>query len=292
MVIDCISDYKKILNQNPKKNPLKDMFLSDSIDKFKITKHREGNYPAIITISGWRSQDRDNRKDWEKSILKVYPDRVWFHLEWNSKRIPFIDKAHNTNLARTDTEKKKSKVNLKLIKRAIYLTIGSTLSIVPILGVVSNSNKLLNNYWHSAVRNSKDTGDCLAKVLSACQNKEFILIGHSLGARVIYNCLSHLNENQLNSNIFEVHLLGGAVGSNSNKWSKQSLLVKNKIYNYFSDNDDVLRFSYRGSMLSANPIGLSKIVNQKVENRNTTSFIHGHTEYIENFSLIKKAWYM
>ena len=54
------------------------MFLSDSIDKFKITKHRDGKYPAIITISGWRTQDKDNRKDWEESILKAFTDKSFF----------------------------------------------------------------------------------------------------------------------------------------------------------------------------------------------------------------------
>lgn len=54
------------------------MFLSDSIDKFKITKHRDGKYPAIITISGWRTQDKDNRKDWEESILKAFTGKSFF----------------------------------------------------------------------------------------------------------------------------------------------------------------------------------------------------------------------
>lgn len=279
MVINCISEYKKILNPNPKINPLKEIFLSDSIDKFKITKHRDGNYPAIITISGWRSQDKDNRKDWEKSILRLYPDREWFHLEWNSEKIPLIDKALKTNMPSADVETEKTEVKNAFIRNLIRVNNIITAAI-PI------NNILLDNYWHTAVRNSKDTGDCLAKVLNSCQKKEFILIGHSLGARVIFNCLTHLQENHLNSNIFEVHLLGGAVGNNSKKWSKMSLVVKNSIYNYFSDHDKVLKNAYRATMLSAKPIGLNEISNEKVINRNSTWLIKGHTEYIQNFHLI------
>lgn len=299
MVIDCISDYKKILNQIQEKKKIKDIFLSSSIDKFKITKQRDGNYPAIITISGWRSQDKDNRKDWEESILKIYPDREWFHLEWNSEKIPFIDKAVINNMPCTDikTEKQKKNTFFKRVFIVTSLVASSVIPIVPLVSAVSTIatplgyTRLLNNYWHNAVRNSKLAGDNLAQVLNACKNKDFILVGHSLGARVIFNCLSYLSEKGLHSNIFEIHLLGGAVSSNPKKWSQTSLTVKNKIYNYYSDNDNVLKTAYRASMLSTEPIGLYEIVNKKVINRNTTIYIDGHTEYIKNFSLIKNGWY-
>lgn len=277
MVIDCISEYKKILNSF-KSNIVKDMFLSDSIDKFKITKHRDGNYPAIITISGWRSEDKDNRKDWQDSILELYPDREWFHLEWNSKRFPIFDEKYETKLPNIfDSQEVKKPKFLKLLKHLIYRT-----------NMIANTcDILINNYWHSAVRNSKDSGVFLAKVLNACQKKEFILIGHSLGARVIYNCLKHIDENELNSNVFEVNLLGGAVSSNEKKWLTISLLVKNNIYNYFSDNDLVLKSAYRISMLSILPIGLTKIENKKVINKDSTRVIKGHSKYIENFHFLK-----
>lgn len=277
MVINCITEYKKILNSF-KSNIVKDMFLSDSIDKFKITKHRDGNYPAIITISGWRSEDKDNRKDWQDSILELYPDREWFHLEWNSKRFPIIDKKYETNMPNIfDSQEVKKPKFLKLIKHVIYRT----------NMIVNISDILINNYWHSAVRNSKDSGVFLAKVLNACQKKEFILIGHSLGARVKYNCLKHIDENEFISNVFEVNLLVGAVSSNEKKWQTISLLVKNNIYNYFSDNDIVLKSAYRISMLSILPIGLAKIENKKVINNDSTRVIKGHSKYIENFHFLK-----
>jgi hypothetical protein len=272
MIIDCISDYKKILNQN-QKSTIKDIFLTDSIDKFKITKQRDGNYPALITISGFTSEDKDNRKDWEKSILRIYPDREWFHLEWNSKKIPF-DKVPMTTMpdVATTNEKPKPKY-IKYIKFVYRLNI-----------ITSTADILKNNYWHSAVRNSKNTGECLAKVLNACNKKEFILIGHSLGARVIHNCLNHIHEKESHSNIHEIHLLGGAVGSNPKKWISASFVVKKNIFNYYSFYDSVLSNGYRIGMLSVFPIGLNAIKNDKVININSSKIIKGHTEYIRKFS--------
>lgn len=286
MIIDCILEYKTILKDSYKSNLLKDAFLADSIDKFKITKHRDGNYPAIITISGWRSEDKDNYKDWETSILKLYPDREWFHLEWNSEKIPFIDESYEFNTLTTipKTIKKYGFKTLIFLSPLGGLT-PITSSAISVL--TKEKNVLINNYWHLAVRNSNHTGECLAKVLNACIHKNFILVGHSLGSRVIYNCLTYLIERGLDSNIQEVHLLGGAVGSDKTKWSSKTLIVKNKIYNYFSENDSVLKIAYRASMLTKHPIGLSKIENRKVINIDTSRLIKGHTEYIQNFHFIQ-----
>lgn len=275
MEIDCITEYKKILNSY-KSNFVKDMFLSDSIDKFKITKHKDGNYPAIITISGFTSEDKDNRKDWEKCISRIYPDREWFHLEWNSKKIPF-DKEPMTKMPDIlKTNEIKKPKYLKFIKYAVYRT-----NILLHL-----SDIFINNYWHVAVRNSSKTGECLAEILSACQKKEFVLIGHSLGARVIYNCLNHLYEKKLTSNIIEIHLLGGAVENDTEKWLRASFMVKKHIYNYYSFYDMVLTSSYRIGMLSFFPIGLYQIKNEKVVNLPSSRFIKGHTEYIKRFSIV------
>ncbi|MFH6965842.1 hypothetical protein [Flavobacterium sp. FlaQc-28] len=62
----------------------------------------------------------DNRKDWHESIIKNFPDREWFHLEWNSNRFPF-DKKFITNMPEIkefEVKEKKSKW-LKYLKNGI-----------------------------------------------------------------------------------------------------------------------------------------------------------------------------
>lgn len=46
-------------------------------------------------------------------------------------------------------------------------------------------------------------------MISECKDKEYILIGHSLCARIIFNCLNFMNYSGFKTNISEVHLLGG-----------------------------------------------------------------------------------
>lgn len=275
MKINCISEFEKI-NQDPNsKTILERIILHSSNDKFKITKHREGKYPAVITISGFLTEDDENYKNWESSIKNIYPDREWFHVEWNCKKIP---------------EKVKNVFNKILeSKKATYSTRVTPMSLLPLNlnPYLSIPYFLINNWWHSAVRNSKHAGKKLASTFLACPNKEFILIGHSLGARVIFNCLEHMKRSRKETCIKEVHLLGGAVNSRKAKWNKTQSTVKDKVYNYYSGNDSILKICYSAAMIDRYPIGLKSIDLPYFENIDSTFDILGHFEYTPYFYKLK-----
>ncbi|MDT0691581.1 DUF726 domain-containing protein [Salegentibacter sp. F188] len=275
MKINCISEFEKITQDPDSRFILERMFLKSSTDKFKITKHHEGKYPAVITISGFLTEDGENFKKWESSITKIYPDREWFHVEWNCEKVP--DKAQ--------------KVFNKIleIKATSYFTRGMTAGVLPLSfsPYLSIPLILINNWWHSAVRNSKQAGKKLANTFLACPDKEFILIGHSLGARVIFNCLEHIKRSGEETCIKEVHLLGGAVNSRKAKWNKTESTVKDKVYNYYSGNDSILKICYSAAMIDRYPIGLQSIDLPYFENIDSTMDVFGHTEYTPNFHKLK-----
>lgn len=279
MRIVCISEYEKIINKINEQDRSNQLIFLDSSEKFKITKHRDGKYPAIITISGFLTEDLDNRYKWQESILNAYPDREWFHLEWNTQKNPWEKREMTNKPIPYNPRLGKLKINwFKLGAGALlYYNIYTR---VPYF--------LVNNWWHLTVRNSKYTGKLLAKTIIACDHKEFILIGHSLGARVIFNCLEHIKNSNKETNITEVHLLGGAVNSRLKKWNKTTGKVKNKIYNYYSKNDLILKRLYSLIMIDRFPIGLKAINLPYFENIDSTADISGHTEYIQNFHLLKQ----
>src|SRR5690606_2200420 len=136
-------------------------------------------------------------------------------------------------------EPKPNQIDLKWIK------IGASL----LFSYTRITYLLINNWWHLALRNSRLTGKLLAETVMACPHKEFILIGHSLGARVIYNCLEHIKASNVETNIKEVHLLGGAVNSRIFKWNKTINTVKDRIYNYYSSKDYILKIMYSTIMI-------------------------------------------
>lgn len=276
MTIDCISEYKKIIKNYKNQSLPSQLLLSDSTDKFKLTKHRDGNYPAIITISGFFSEDCDNRLNWQNSVLTAFPDQEWFHLEWNTQQEPFRKKE--------PTNKPVPYQQAPIPNKLKWILIGASL----MFSYTRFTYVLINNWWHLAIRNSRHTGKLLAETIMACQHKEFILVGHSLGARVIHNCLEHIAVSKVETNVKEAHLLGGAVNSRVLKWSKTTSSVKDKIYNYYSKNDKILKFMYSSIMIDRYPVGLQKIDLPVFVNIDSTKYISGHKEYIPNFHIIKK----
>lgn len=266
--INCISEYEKIVLLNLK-NPKKSSdFFEIATDKFKITKHKQGFNPVVITISGFTSEDEENFSFWENQISKQYPNNSWYHLEWNSEKYLNI---FNYKTEPTRIEKiVKNLVLLTSYGRSYYL-----------------AKWIANNIWHKAVRNSKKAGELLAEVLHSSKQQEFILIGHSLGARLIFNCLTYSHENNLETNIHEIHLLGGAVTNDIKKWKVLEPQIKSKIYNYYSKNDYILTFLYKIGELSFSPVGLGPIQTEKVDNRDVGRIIKGHTQYIPKFNTVK-----
>jgi hypothetical protein len=267
MNINCISEINQV--DQIDKSIFQKILYRDSTDKFKITKHRTGKYPAIITVSGFLTEDEDNYKKWENSILKLYPDQEWFHLEWNNKNLP-------PRLKRI-VEKWEERIKRR----------NTTSGLTPII-YPTFPYWLINNWWHVAVRNSRHAGKLLAKRILKSRNKEYILIGHSLGARVIYNCLKQIGSNGEETNIKEVHLLGGAVNSRAKKWSKIQGTVKNGLHNYYSSKDLILKILYSAAMIDRFPIGLKQIDLPYFKNFDSTTEISGHTKFIQNFHKIKK----
>ncbi len=142
--------------------------------------------------------------------------------------------------------------------------------------------------WYEAVSNSLIAGEELSKYIISKKSKnpnlEITLMGHSLGARVIFNTLHHL----INSNIKvnRVFLFGGAKGRDIIEWTDVSFAIREGIYNFYSKKDGVLKNLYSVAMLEK-PIGLSKIKiiknknTKKLElkNINVTNIINGHGEY-------------
>ena len=132
------------------------------------------------------------------------------------------------------------------------------------------------------------TGVLLSDIISRTQG-DYILCGHSLGARVIYYALTSLSTKE-EKWIKHVHLLGGAVGNKKKDWEQAANAVDGTIVNYYSEKDMVLATHFKvGTLFSSVPIGKNVIDVDGVVDVNVTEQVTGHTMYKDRFSLFAKT---
>ena len=242
------------------------------IRDFSISRVRSGKTPAIVTINGFLSQQSETIQDWRRGVDKYYADHAWYHVNWEAKRLTDLGTkvlqlggSGALYYVLREVAKKASKQAAK--KLAAPFAVGDVIA-------------LGTNPWHIALIKADQTGILLADILGRCKNKSFILMGNSLGARVVCRTLQTLSMTQY-SNVEDVHLLGGAVDNDPNIWSQCISAIKGRLSNYYSDNDDVLKYLYTaGTFFASYPVGRHPILGiDNVTNIDVTKHVAGHMEY-------------
>ncbi|WP_201523836.1 DUF726 domain-containing protein [Aliarcobacter butzleri] len=143
--------------------------------------------------------------------------------------------------------------------------------------------------WYEKLENTLKASKRLAQdilmILELSPNKNISLIGHSLGAKVIFHTLEELKENNIKLN--NVYLMGGAISrENKQAWSSILSSVKNKLVNFYIDSDEILKKAFQITTFEK-PIGLGEIEYYKYKdlevceliNINVSDIVKGHTDY-------------
>lgn len=236
----------------------------DVIKELKLI--RPGIYPTIITIDGFLSDNNVIDNEWEEAINRFYPNNEWFHLNWKSKSF-----------------------NDVLVNFSVHAGIRGILSVVIPFSIVIHPISIAHNTWYKALSNSSVAGYDLADILIKNKSQEFILMGHSLGGNVIFNCLKELSSRN-KTIINEVHILGGAVNNSKENWSLIKKSVKHNVFNYFSKKDKILQFAYSISTTDRFPIGRNKIDIKEIINLDVTSKVKSHMSFKKEYkNLIKSS---
>ena len=248
------------------------------IKEFKIEQVQGGAGDSVIFVDGFLTDGIDRPDDWITQLRKVYPNNPLYYIRWESKALKDIGKSlggHVTNAAISNT------VSIWAKKAAT----SSAIKLNPV-GAGLTALGIINSPWAQALYKSEKVGFLLADIISRTNN-QYILAGHSLGARVVFYTLKNLAETG-NKNISEVHLLGGAVGNHEEDWRQCCKAVNGKINNYYSLNDSVLKYMYSaGTIFRSPPIGRNKITvsDLNLVNKDVSKFVSGHTTYLDSFSI-------
>ena len=246
---------------------------------FEIAKLQDGTGAPVLFASGFTTQKQTGWGSWRDLILGRYPDRPVYRVRWGSKEIKnlvtWVGRGGGQQVV---------KAGLKGLAAKAGKVAASKLG--P-LGPLLLATDLAKNPWTVARTRAGMTGAILADILARTGDGQFVLIGHSLGGRVMVTAAQELGTLPGGTQRLEdVHLLGTAV-SLGGDWRTLSHAVEGRVYNYWSTNDDVLRHLYRWGELGAQAVGhkgfTSKFAN--IVDRNVTRQVGGHTEYVGNVTL-------
>lgn len=219
-----------------------------------------GTKTPIIVIDGFLSENDTNEQDWKTQLNQTHPNHPIYQANWKSQE---------------------AKDLYRLFQKAIELDIIRS----PQLGLIISGLSVFNGYslWMKAKIKAESAGLHLANLLKHQNNQQgFILMGHSLGVRVIYHALGQLERLKHTDKINEVHLLGGALGI-THSWKKAAKSVQGNIHNYYSKNDDTLKYLYEIiEITGGKAIGRNEISGKNIISHNVTVKVNGHREYIKN----------
>lgn len=166
----------------------------------------------------------------------------------------------------------------ELIKRTVFASLGAALWPLGLLKVA----RVVDNPFSIAKIRSDKAGKVLADaIINKVQGERPItLVGYSLGARVIYSCLTTLAERKAFGLIENVILLGSPTPSDSIAWRRMRSVVAGRVVNVYSTKDYLLAFLYRSASLQLGVAGLQPVDDViGVENVDVSELVEGHLKY-------------
>ncbi|WP_031278508.1 DUF726 domain-containing protein [Candidatus Microthrix parvicella] len=113
-----------------------------------------------------------------------------------------------------------------------------------------------------------------------------MLVGHSLGARVMVVAAQALGTKKDGPRVEAAHLVGAAIGAKSD-WSPLTERVNDAVYNYHSTNDNVLKRLYSVAMAGQKAAGLTGFTPTppKLKNVDVSDQVRRHSDYFANIAM-------
>ena len=253
---------------------LMNRYVSD-VEDFNVSRLRSGKGPKVITLNGLMRDDSSVSKSWQAILKARFAKNPWYDVTWEPKRLRTLGE-----LALGGGSKAKFYASVEAAaeyaSKQAKPERGRMWAVKELFGLAKDA-------WWTTVANAEKTGDVLADLMIRTTDRTpFILVGHSFGANVIYRLLAALALSGQSAMVQEVHLLGGAVSNASESWDKVLSAVKDKVFNYYSENDEILRVLYaEGKLFSSFPIGIAPIPtgSEMIVNVDVRTLVSGHEEF-------------
>lgn len=247
---------------------------------FRIEKLREGRAPAVLVANGFLTEGTEGWGGWRAIVDARYPDNAVYRIHWGAKELKSLAVLAGGALSKQAAKQ----AVLRLAKRASKKTAAG----VPFLGPLMVGTGLVANPWHVAKNRANMTGAILADLIARTDDQRFVLVGHSLGARVMATAAQTLGTRQGAPKVESIHLLGAAVAAGGDLRTLADA-VHERVHNYHSRNDAVLKFLYRLAQGGGEAAGVAGFTTTrpKIKNHDVTKRVDNHSRYVDAVTLAR-----
>jgi hypothetical protein len=245
---------------------------------FKLQKLRDGSGAPVLLASGFLTDKDDAWGPWHRLIDDRYPERPVYRVHWGSKELKALGAlavaGGGQAAAMAFAKKAAGKASKKVAGRASWF------------GWLLFAKDVAANPWSVAKTRAGMTGAVLADLIARTDEPAFVLVGHSLGARVMVTTAQLLGTRPEAPKLEDVHLLGAAVGAKGD-WRTLHDSVTGSVWNYWSTNDSVLKYLYTIGSAGERAAGQNGFETRfsRIRNRNVSRAVAGHSAYFERISM-------
>lgn len=218
---------------------------SESIISIQSLNHLVDANQTVMFLNGFLQENDEQFTDWLAPQSMINPNAMLYGVHWPSKTIQ----------------------DLGVLAQDIYQN--------------RNFWQLIHNPWHGALQSAEKSGIQFGQLLADHEYNQLILVGHSLGCRVLYYALATLAQKHHTLSA-DIILLGGAVGNQSKDWNAVAEYIDGTIYNCFSQEDSVLKYVYSASLAwLSSPVGRYPIDSQcqNIINVDCTGIVNSHVSW-------------
>lgn len=233
----------------------------------------------IVVINGFMTENDKDGHDWCEGLEDYSENSGLWYLSWESKTLLKLGKTFSGTGGHL--------LSGSALAKAAGFASKQTAKSLSLFGHALTASQIASNPWHSAMLNAEKAGTLLAEAISRTEGQTFTLMGHSLGARVVFFALLALATKDPEKRFVDkVILMGGAVGrTDDESWDAAASAVSEEIYNCYSNRDRVLQLLYQGANAGlSKPAGLgpASCSDESVRNVDFSDLINGHNAWKPN----------
>ena len=246
---------------------------------FGFDKVTDGDGATVVFADGFLSEGKKGWSAWERLIGERYPNATAYRLVWGAKELKTLGVIAGQQAGAAAAK-------AAVEKLAAQASEGAGKLLGPLSGVFLAAG-VAKNPWHLARTRATMTGSVLADAIVRANVESVVLVGFSLGARVMVAAAESLATRHGEApRIESMHLLGAAVGTRSD-WRAIGTAVSGTVWNYWSKNDFILKYLYKTAEAGQTAVGCEGIParSPRIKNVNVSRRVPAHMSYVTNVAL-------